>query len=180
MKIETRKEIQVKLNASSEPLPGEPLKIGGYAAKFNNPYDMGDCWETLAADCFDASKDNPSIVLLWNHDTSKPLGRVSAGNLRVFTDAVGLGFECELLDTPSAREVHALVAAGVYNQCSFGFICEQEVMIREKGAMKPTRKIQRAKLMELSLVCFPANPNTEVSVRELPKQKRRVYLPPEF
>ena len=53
-------------------------------------------------------------------------------------------------------------------------------MIREKGAMKPTRKIQRAKLMELSLVCFPANPNTEVSVRELPKQKRRVYLPPEF
>jgi len=140
------------------------LKVRGYAVVWDPPYDMGREMERVDPKAFDRAMEDPAdIALLWNHDTGKPLARVRAGNLRVWTDATGLGFEATLPDTATAREAHALIQSGVVSQCSFGFIVREERY--EKGETKPVRVILDADLMELSLVTFPANPATSVEAR---------------
>ena len=183
--IETRKAGAVKVTKrEGELVPGEPLGLAGVAANWNR-YDMGNCYERLEPTCFDASikADGDKIALLWNHDTAKPMGRVSAGNLKVYSDRSGLCFECDLPDTDTSEEAHALVRAGIVTQCSFGFICLKETYEPPaKGETKGTRVVQLAKLLEVSVVTFPANPATSVEARaEQPKaKKRKIYLPPQF
>jgi HK97 family phage prohead protease len=181
--IETRKAGAVRIE-QTEPQPGEPLRLNGIAANWER-YDMGNCYERLEPTCFDASikADGDKIALLWNHDTAKPMGRVSAGNLKVYSDRSGLCFECDLPDTDTSEEAHALVRAGIVTQCSFGFICLKETYEPPaKGETKGTRVVQLAKLLEVSVVTFPANPATSVEARaEQPKaKKRKIYLPPQF
>ena len=180
--IETRKAGALRIE-KTEPQPGEPLRLNGIAANWER-YDMGNCYERLEPTCFDASikADGDKIALLWNHDTAKPLGRVSAGNLKVYADRSGLCFECDLPDGIGEQE-HALVRAGIVTQCSFGFICLKETHEPPaKGETKGTRVIQLAKLLEVSCVLFPANDSTSVEARaEQPKaKKRKIYLPPQF
>ena len=97
--IETRKAGALRIE-QTEPQPGEPLRLNGIAANWER-YDMGNTYERLEPTCFDASikADGDKIALLWNHDTAKPMGRVSAGNLKVYADRSGLCFECDLPDT---------------------------------------------------------------------------------
>jgi HK97 family phage prohead protease len=145
--------------------PAADLKVRGYAVVWEPAYDMGREMERVDPNAFARSMEEPGdIALLWNHDTGKPLARVRAGNLRLFTDATGLGFEATLPDTATAREAHALVESGVVTQCSFGFMVRAEKY--EKGVDKPTRVILDADLLEISLVTFPANPATSVEARE--------------
>ena len=79
------------------------LKVRGYAVTWES-YDMGREMERVDPKAFDrALEDAGDIALLWNHDTGKPLARVRAGNLRIWTDDKGLGFEATLPDTATAR-----------------------------------------------------------------------------
>lgn len=140
------------------------LKVRGYAATWDT-YDMGSFEERLDQTAFNRALDQADeIALLWNHDTGKPLARVRAGNLRLWSDDTGLGFEATLPDTQSGREAYELVKSGVVTQCSFGFQVRDEVY--EKGSTKPLRIIRDADLLEISLVTFAANGSTSVEARE--------------
>lgn len=157
------------------------MKVRGYAIRWNQ-YDMGREMERIDPQAFNRSMEEPGdIALLWNHDTGKPLARVRAGNLRLWTDADGLGFEATLPQTPTAQEAHALIQSGVVSQCSFGFMVREERY--EKGDNgKPCRVILDADLLELSLVTFPANPETSVEAREkqvqaTPRRTLRMFPP---
>lgn len=157
------------------------MKVRGYAIRWNQ-YDMGREMERIDPQAFNRSMDEPGdIALLWNHDTGRPLARVRAGNLRLWTDADGLGFEATLPQTPTAQEAHALIQSGVVSQCSFGFMVREERY--EKGDNgKPCRVILDADLLELSLVTFPANPETSVEAREkqveaTPRRTLRMFPP---
>jgi HK97 family phage prohead protease len=155
--------------------PAADMKVRGYAIRWNQ-YDMGREMERVDPKAFDRSMEEPGdIALLWNHDTGKPLARVRAGNLRLWTDENGLGFEATLPQTPTAQEAHALIQSGVVSQCSFGFMVREERY--EKGENgKPCRVILDADLLEISLVTFPANSSTSVEAREKPAEpaSRRV------
>jgi HK97 family phage prohead protease len=169
--------IETRSNGTIAPANG--LRISGVAVTWDT-YDMGNEYERIDPNAFAKSLEDPSdIALLWNHDTSKPLARVRAGNLRLYTDSNGLGFEATLPDTPTAREAHQLIKSGVVSQCSFGFIVRGERF--EKGEDgKPIRVITDAELREVSVVTFPANSATSVQARsENPKPRRTYYLPPE-
>jgi len=156
------------------------LRVTGYAATWDT-YDMGTFEERLDPAAFNrALEQADEIALLWNHDTGKPLARVRAGNLRLWSDATGLGFEATLPDTQSGREAYELVKSGVVTQCSFGFQVRDEAY--EKGATKPLRIIRDADLLEISLVTFPANEGTSVEAREkqpeqAPKRMLRMFPP---
>ena len=155
------------------------LKVRGYAVTWT-PYDMHREMERIDPKAFDRALESPAdIALLWNHDTGKPLARVRAGNLRLWTDENGLGFEATLPDTATAREAHALVQSGVVSQCSFGFMVREERY--EKGETKPVRVILDADLLEISLVTFPANSTTSVEAREAAQDapvRRTIRLAP--
>lgn len=161
--------------------PQQGLKVAGVAVTWD-AYDMGHEMERIDPSAFVASLEEPGeITLLWNHDTSKPLARVRAGNLRIYTDENGLGFEATLPNTEDARTAHELIRSGVVTQCSFGFIVKQERY--EKGPDgKPVRVITEADLREVSIVTFPANPATSVSARAstAAPQRKAIYLPPRY
>jgi hypothetical protein len=158
---------------------GEGLRVSGYAATWDT-YDMGSFEERLDPAAFTrALEQADEIALLWNHDTGKPLARVRAGNLRLWADETGLGFEATLPDTQSGREAYELVKSGVVTQCSFGFQVRDETY--EKGSVKPLRIIRDADLLEISLVTFPANEGTSVEARAeaqpAPVKRLRMFPP---
>ena len=130
------------------------------------PYTMGaDSWERIDRNAFDAALETPEdVALLWNHDTSKPMARVRAGNLRIYADDVGLGFEATLPDTAVSRDAVSLIRSGVVSQCSFGFHVRGERYEKAPDG-KPLRVITDANLVELSVVTFPANPATSVQAK---------------
>lgn len=159
--------------------PQQGLRVSGIAVRWE-AYDMGSELERIDPNAFAASLENPDeIALLWNHDTSRPLARVRAGNLRIYTDDQGLGFEATLPDTVAyAREAYEAIRAGVVSQCSFGFIVEEERYERTPEG-KPVRVITKAQLREVSACTFPANPATSISARsEASAPKRKVIYPP--
>jgi HK97 family phage prohead protease len=167
--------------ASGTVAPSNDLKIRGYAVTWE-PYTMGpDSWERIDRSAFDAALESPEdVALLWNHDTSKPMARVRAGNLRIFTDEVGLGFEATLPDTAVSRDAVSLIRSGVVSQCSFGFHVRGERYEKAPDG-KPLRVITDANLVEISAVTFPANPSTSVEARNAqPAARKRYYLPPEM
>jgi HK97 family phage prohead protease len=166
--------------ASGTVAPSKDLKISGYAVTWE-PYTMGpDSWERIDRSAFDAALESPEdVALLWNHDTSKPMARVRAGNLRIFADEIGLGFEATLPDTAVSRDAVSLIRSGVVSQCSFGFHVRGERYEKAPDG-KPLRVITDANLVELSVVTFPANPATSVEARNAEQPARtRYYLAPE-
>ncbi|SDE83458.1 HK97 family phage prohead protease [Terriglobus roseus] len=74
--------------------------LTGYIALFNtSSVDMGFT-EILAPGCFTSSLENPDedVVCLVNHDDDAPIGRVSAGTLKLAQDEQGLAFSVDLPD----------------------------------------------------------------------------------
>src|SRR2546425_6569741 len=63
--------------------------------------------------------------LTLNHSSDAVYGRVGR-NLTLREDAKGLYFECTLMEPTAARDLHANVSAGLYDQCSFAFQTDEE------------------------------------------------------
>src|SRR3954467_818058 len=79
----------------------EKKTIGGYAVKYNSPTLIRDRWgdeflEEISVGAFDKSLQKRNQKALWNHDSSKPLGSVSAGTLRFNSDTSGLNYDIDL------------------------------------------------------------------------------------
>lgn len=163
MKLEYRKQ-------TFEPLKLEvrddgTKAISGYAAVFNSDsVDFGYFVERIRPGAFSKSlRDNPDVVALLSHDTGQPIGRTSAGNLKLIEDERGLRFELSPIDTEDGRKAIEWVRSGVVNQMSFGFMPEEDSWSTKNG--KNLRELISVRLYEVSLVTFPAYPDTEASMR---------------
>lgn len=94
--------------------------------------------------------------MLWQHDTSAPIG--------VWTDMVeddrGLKVKGELiLDVPQASVAHALLKRDAIKGLSIGYRTRDAQVDRATGA----RHLKRVDLFELSLVTVPMLPEAEVA-----------------
>lgn len=153
------------------------LKIGGYAAKFNEPIMIYD-WleETIGDTAFDEalSGDAPDDVrVLRNHMPDNVLGRTGNGTARLTKDAIGLQYEADLPDTGYARDTYNLVRDGYISGSSFWFrVTAHEVQYFDDGSVK--RKITSLKLFDVGPVTFPANESATSEARsaELVTEKR--------
>ncbi len=132
--------------------------------------------EVMAEGAFDASlaRDVDRICTLWQHDSSEPLGRVSAGTMRVWSDDVGVGYSCKPPD--SAMNRMESIARGDVHQSSIGFdaIEEEWAWLEEEDLW--LRTIHEGGMWEGSPVTWPAVKETVVSVRGQP-EFRGVKLP---
>ncbi|PQE02201.1 HK97 family phage prohead protease [Mycobacterium sp. EPG1] len=143
-------------------------KLGGYAAVFNQRSDIGPFWEMLAPTAFRSALGSPDldVVGLLNHDPSLLLAR-TPNTLRLSTDSHGLEFELTLPDTTTGRDVRALVDAGLITGCSFGFIAGTETWSTHAGKDLRTHT-DVARLVDVSVVTYPAYQGTSVSLRSKP------------
>ena len=143
----------------------------GYAARFNEPTDLGGFSEIIRPGAFKrslASGEAQKIRAIYEHDGRSLLGRLGAGTLRLKEDAEGLAFEIDLPDTSLGRDLPVLVERGDVAGCSFGFIAQGEQWEGE------TRHLTDVDLFEITITATPAYDTTTVQVRG--KQPQSVKL----
>lgn len=141
------------------------LYIEGYFAVYNARYDLWDgAYETIAPGAFDGETDG-DVRALANHETTLVLGRTTAGTLTLRTDDRGLwGSIVVNQQDQDAMNLYERVRRGDVSQCSFGFdILDQDVQYQDGEPTVWT--IRKVKLYEVSVVTFPAYPETSVTVR---------------
>lgn len=138
--------------------------IGGYAAVFNSPTEIGSYFtEEIAPGAFNrAISENNDIRALFNHDWNNVLGRTKSGTLQLSEDERGLKFEVTLPNTSLGRDLKESMQRGDINECSFGFIPTEEHW--DYNVEPAKRMILEVDLFEISVVSIPAYEDTEASV----------------
>lgn len=149
----------------------------GNAAVFNtrtaigNPLQWG-FYEQVAPGAFDKSIRDGDVVQLADHDPAKPLSRMSAGTLRLSTDANGLRVDSDLVETSYGDDLIANIRAGNVKGQSFGFQVVKDTWDTEQVETNDgltteveVRTLNEVKLIEVSTTPFPAYLSTTADVR---------------
>jgi HK97 family phage prohead protease len=144
---------------------GAPV-FEGYAATFNQEYDLGPFVERIAPTAFEKTlAAGPDVRLLIDHE-GQPLARTKSGTLTLSADSQGLHARATLDPTdPDVQRLLPKMRRGDLDQMSFAF------RVPTGGdSWSPDytqRTINEAALSggDVSVVTYPANPNTTASVR---------------
>ncbi|WP_416487387.1 HK97 family phage prohead protease [Brachyspira hyodysenteriae] len=173
------RSIDINIQKSTEE---EPLKLRGYAIVCNSLSEplYGDLFrERINRGAFTKSLLENDQVCLWGHDTRYVLGRKSSGTLILREDEKGLYFEVSMPNTTWARDLKESVDRGDIKQMSFGFKVVRDNWIDDKETLKeygmPIREVEEIALHEISLVTFPAYPQT--NVRHTHSANEDAYIP---
>jgi HK97 family phage prohead protease len=140
--------------------------LTGYAATFNQSYDLGWFMERIDPCAFDRTlAPSPDARLLIDHE-GQPLARTKSGTLTLGTDERGLTVRAELDPTdPDVQRLLPKMRRGDLDQMSFAFRVPAggDDWSPDMGL----RTIREINLTggDVSVVTYPANPSTEASVR---------------
>jgi len=135
-------------------------KIRGYAAVFNAETTLfPGMREKIAPGAFADTIRNDDIRGLINHDQNFVLGRLKAGTLALREDNKGLWYEITPPDTQAARDLLVSIQRGDITGSSFGFFIVDKTM--DRRGEDTIRTIRKATLLDVSVVTFPAYPQTE-------------------
>lgn len=166
----------LKIRAKGE--EGGP-KITGYAAKFNEISD--ELWgfkEKIAPGAFDDVLEN-DVRATQNHDPNRILGRSTKGTLKLNQDEIGLGIEIDPPETSWAEDLLVNMRRGDVDQMSFQFRVAENgddwAVTPEGEWLRTITKI--SELLDVSVVAFPAYPQTTAEVRAKVKEISENTLP---
>lgn len=144
----------------------DELKISGYFIVFNDEAELWPgVYERVAPEALNSTLDN-DIRCLFNHDTATVLGRNKSSTLKLVKDDKGLYGEVLINEKDTdAMNVYERVKRGDIDQCSFGFNIRQESYRYDEEKDSVHYTLEDIDLHEVSIVTFPAYPNTAVSAR---------------
>ena len=150
-------------------------QISGVAAVFGSVYDMGWFTEEVAPGALDGA-DMSEVVALFNHDTNIPLGRNSAGTLKLTIDTQNFGYAFTPPKSPNGENVSEAIRRGDVKQSSWSFSIDQNGDTWETRNGKDHRIITKvAKVWDVSPVTFPANAETNV-VEDSLRARRNAFF----
>jgi hypothetical protein len=154
-----------------------PAKIVGYAAVFDQPsvvmadWFLGGFREYVAPGAFTKTlKDGADVRALVNHNPDYVLGRTKSGTLSLREDQRGLYMEITPPATHWADDLLTTMRRGDMDGSSFGFQAIRErwgTGKTEDGEEIDERFVLEARLFDVSVVTYPAYPQTESQVRSL-------------
>ena len=166
--MQKRAERQLRFSPSqfrAAELDGQKY-IEGYFHVFGDVYQM---WEG-ASESFDPGAFDETlggdVRALINHESRLVMGRTTVGTLELRVDSKGLWGRIRINeDDTDAMNLYARVQRGDVDQCSIGFeILEERTTIDETtGAVHWT--VLKVRLLEVSVVTFPAYEQTSVKAR---------------
>lgn len=142
-----------------EPSPDGRRRIEGYAAVFGNRDAYGD---VIVPGAFERTlREKPDVKVLWQHNTSEPIGKQESGA----EDEFGLSVVGALTNTDLVtKTVVPLLEDEVITGLSIGY----ETVVEEWNADLKTWFLKDVDLWEWSPVTFPANELATVTqVKEL-------------
>lgn len=158
---------ELKVRSQTEDNQTQAPMIEGYFAVFNQETELWQgLFEEIAPGAFDNSLVDNDIRCLFDHDSAIVLGRTAVGTLELTVDERGLyGKVLINQDDTEAMNIYQRVKRGDISGCSFGFEPVDEQMInREDGTTKFI--VKEANTLEVSIVTFPAYPQTEIEARK--------------
>jgi HK97 family phage prohead protease len=141
------------------------LTLTGYAAVYDSPSEMiaGLFRETIAPGAF-GSVMGDDVRLLVNHD-GVALARTVSGTLRMTSDEVGLRVEADLDPrNPDVQRLRSAMERGDVDQMSFAFSVARDEWSPD---WSQRRVLEVARLWDVSVVTYPAYPETSAAVRSL-------------
>ena len=163
MTQQQERRVQVINNLRALDGPGGS-RIFGYAAVFDQEsVDLGGFREVIHRGAFAETIRTADIRGLINHDPNQVLGRNLAGTLELAEDKHGLRFLLHPPDTTTARDLLVSMKRGDVDQMSFGFEAVRDRWeTDDRGAL---RHLLEARLFDVSVVTFPAYPQTSAEAR---------------
>lgn len=164
--LETRTFSQVKEIRLNE--DNNTAVVQGYATTFNSQYPIyggpenGGWIEQIARGATKKSiSEKADVRFLINHE-GLALSRTSSGSLNLIEDEIGLYSEARLnLNRPDAQNAFYALKDEDVNQMSFAF----RVIRDEWTEGRTLRTIKEVELVDVSLVTYPANPATQMKLR---------------
>ena len=143
-------------------------KISGYAIVFNKPSKPIPDGDNSFIEIIDPkaleNTDLSDVVMLSNHDYSKPLATVKAGTLKLDVDEKGLHFEATLPNTTDGSDTFENVKAGNIDSASFRFANASDQWSKDDDG-NVTRTITNiGDIFEISSVTVPAYDDSSVEV----------------
>lgn len=143
--------------------------VEGYASTFNDPYVLWqDPWdgteylEIISPDAF-VETDMSDVIMQFDH-CGDVLARMSNGTLIVEPDKHGLFIAADLSKSDSARKRFEEIDNGLVTRMSWAFAIGASEYDRDSHTTTITRV---KKIYDVSAVSLPADPNTEISARNL-------------
>ena len=161
------KEVRVTEIRAEAPAGAEGFHLWGRPIVFDTPTTINDpagaYIEIIQRGALDAA-DLGDVRLFYNHDTSKvPLARTPK-TMQLSLTPAGLEMNAALPDTAEARAVYEAVRRGDLSGMSFAFKVPSGGDLYDPGTN--TRTITKIeKVLECSVVPFPAYPTTSVEAR---------------
>lgn len=140
--------------------------ISGYAAVFNKEAVIAGFFrEVIRKGAFArAVNEKQDVRALIDHDSSLILGRTKAGTLTIEEDDKGLLTIIQPPNTQVARDIVENLRVGNVDQMSFAFIVKKQQWSSDEQKLD-LREIIDVDLFDVSVVTFPAYPQTEVGLR---------------
>lgn len=137
-------------------------QLRGYAAVFNQLSEpLTGFREKIRPGAFKRSvQSGADVRALVDHNPAMIIGRTRAGTLRLLEDAHGLLTEIDLPPTTIGHDLYQSVRRGDVSAMSFGFR-----VIKDAWPEKNIRELLDVELFDVSVVSFPAYPQTSVDVR---------------
>lgn len=149
------------------------MRLRGYAAVFDLPSEnLGGFIETIAPGTFArALKEEQDVRALVEHDGGlNTLARTTNDTLSLVEDDKGLAVTINVADTQQGRDAVALVRRGDISQMSFAFKAQREEW--EFNDDEPDKRtLLDVDLFDVSLVTFPAYPDTTIAQRSAEAMK---------
>ena len=142
--------------------------VEGYASTFNDPYVLFEDWdgnkysEVISPDAF-RDADMSDVIMQFDHE-GRVYARMSNGTLIVEPDEHGLFIAADLSRSQAARDLYEEIDAGLITRMSWAFTVAADEYDRETRTDTITRI---KKVFDVSAVSLPADPNTEISARNL-------------
>lgn len=173
-KVEYRSVAELRAAKSAD---NRPI-LEGHAAVFNSPTTIYDFVEVILPGAFSETIAKDTIVALRNHNSDQPLGRNTAGTLRLSEDSRGLAFSIDVPDVTYANDLVVSVERGDLAGNSFSFIVPpggDDWRYNDQGVL--VRTISRAQVFEVSAgVTFPAYLETDIAVKRSIDELREVVV----
>lgn len=157
----------------------DAFTIRGHAAVFDRlSEDLGGFREKIARGAFRKALDRGDDVrLLFNHDANFVLARTKAGTLDLRENPRGLHVYADVAPTSYAADLRVLMGRRDVDQMSFGFtVARDEWTERDGEVIRTIREIDR--LFDVSVVTYPAYPQTDAAARELIESSRALLHHP--
>lgn len=144
------------------------MRFEGHAAVFDQPSgDLGGFTEYVQRGAFRKVLNTaPDVRFLYNHDRSGVLARTSSGTMTLSEDTKGLLVDARWAPTTLARDLKVLVDRKDVDQMSFGFrVGDGNDSWRDENGQSIRTISNFEALMDVSLVTFPAYPQTDAALR---------------